>query len=93
MSTTTRPRVLVTIPMFAEVLAHLGQHFEVDAPCGTATHIDWTPDTLAQRAQGAAGLLVAGTMELIRRWHRRNAVVHRDEVDRLMAIARSDSGH
>ena len=39
------------------------------------------------------GLLVAGTMELIRRWHRRNAVVHRDEVDRLMAIARSDSGH
>ena len=61
MSTTTRPRVLVTIPMFAEVLAHLGQHFEVDAPCGTATHIDWTPDTLAQRAQGAAGLLVAGS--------------------------------
>jgi LPLT family lysophospholipid transporter-like MFS transporter len=39
------------------------------------------------------GLLVAGTMELIRRWHRRNTVVHRDEVDRLMAIARSDSGH
>ena len=39
------------------------------------------------------GLLVAGTMELIRRWHRRNTVVHRDEVDRLMAIARSDGGH
>ncbi|WP_338413801.1 lysophospholipid transporter LplT [uncultured Sphaerotilus sp.] len=39
------------------------------------------------------GLLVAGTMELIRRWHRRNAVEHRDEVDRLMAIARSDGGH
>ncbi|MEX8493507.1 lysophospholipid transporter LplT [Sphaerotilus sp.] len=39
------------------------------------------------------GLLVAGTMELIRRWYRRNTVVYRDEVDRLMAIARSDGGH
>jgi MFS family permease len=36
------------------------------------------------------GLLVAGTMEAIRRWHLRNAVVHRDEVERLLAIARSD---
>jgi len=61
MAATPRPRVLVTIPMFAEVLAHLGQQFEVDAPCGTANHIDWTPDTLAARAQGAAGLLVAGS--------------------------------
>ena len=55
-----RPRVLVTIPMFAEVLATLAGHFEVDAPCGTADHIDWTPETLAARARGAAGLLVAG---------------------------------
>ena len=39
------------------------------------------------------GLLVAGTMELIRRWHRRNLVEHADEVERLMQIARSDSGH
>jgi MFS family permease len=39
------------------------------------------------------GLLVAGTMELIRRWHRRNTVEHADEVERLMRIARSDSGH
>jgi hypothetical protein len=39
------------------------------------------------------GLLVAGTMELIRRWHRRNTVEHADEVERLMQIARSDSGH
>ncbi|MEY4908893.1 MAG: lysophospholipid transporter LplT [Pseudomonadota bacterium] len=39
------------------------------------------------------GLLVAGTMELIRRWHRRNTVEHRDEVERLMKIARSDGGH
>jgi LPLT family lysophospholipid transporter-like MFS transporter len=38
------------------------------------------------------GLVVAGTMELIRRWHRRNTVEHRDEVERLLAIARSD-GH
>jgi len=36
------------------------------------------------------GLLVAGVMAWIGRWHKRNAVVHRDEVDRLMALARSD---
>jgi MFS family permease len=36
------------------------------------------------------GLVVAGVMELIRRWHRNNAVRHRDEVERLLAIARSD---
>ena len=36
------------------------------------------------------GLVVAGVMELIRRWHMRNTVVHRDEVERLLAIARSD---
>lgn len=37
------------------------------------------------------GLVVAGTMELIRRWHRRNCVEHRDEVERLLTIARSDN--
>jgi len=36
------------------------------------------------------GLVVAGTMELIRRWHRHNTVQHRDELERLLAIARSD---
>lgn len=36
------------------------------------------------------GLLVAATMWLIQRWHRRNCVEHRDEVERLLAIARSD---
>ena len=36
------------------------------------------------------GLLVAGTMWLIRRWHLRNCILHRDEVERLLAIARSD---
>ncbi|WP_425257088.1 lysophospholipid transporter LplT [Rubrivivax sp. RP6-9] len=38
------------------------------------------------------GLLVAGTMEAIRRWHKRNTVLHHDEVERLLAIARTD-GH
>ncbi len=38
------------------------------------------------------GLVVAGIMELIRRWHARNLLQHRDELDRLLAIARSD-GH
>jgi len=38
------------------------------------------------------GLVVAGTMELIRRWHLHNAVAHKDEVQRLLAIARKD-GH
>ena len=37
------------------------------------------------------GLVVAGTMELIRRWHRATPCVHRDEVERLLAIARSDT--
>ena len=36
------------------------------------------------------GTVVAGVMELIRRWHKRNTVLHRDEVERLLAIARSD---
>ena len=38
------------------------------------------------------GLVVAGTMELTRRWHRHNCVRHREEVEHLLAIARSD-GH
>jgi MFS transporter, LPLT family, lysophospholipid transporter len=36
------------------------------------------------------GLVVAATMWLIRRWNQRNTVLHRDEVERLLAIARSD---
>ena len=56
-----RPRILVTIPMFAEVLARLGEHFEVDAPCGTDLAIAWSTGALAARARDAAGLLVAGT--------------------------------
>ena len=36
------------------------------------------------------GLTVAGAMALIRRWHQRNCVLHSAEVERLLAIARSD---
>jgi MFS transporter, LPLT family, lysophospholipid transporter len=36
------------------------------------------------------GLLVALTMEVIRRWHASNTVKHREEVERLLEIARSD---
>ena len=39
------------------------------------------------------GLFVAGNMWLIQRWHARNCEQHRDEVERLMAIARQDPGH
>lgn len=38
------------------------------------------------------GLVVAGIMETIRRWHRRNVIEHKDEVERLLVIARTD-GH
>lgn len=36
------------------------------------------------------GLLVAAVMEIIRRWHRHNLVQHREEVERLLDIARTD---
>ncbi len=39
------------------------------------------------------GLMVAGVMALIRRWHRYNTQQHRDELERLLAIARTDGGH
>ena len=42
-------------------------------------------------AIGVLGLLVAGVMELIRRWHKRNLVQHREEVERLLTIARTDN--
>jgi MFS family permease len=38
------------------------------------------------------GLLTAGIMEAVRRWHARNCVEHRDELERLLVIARTD-GH
>ena len=58
MPRSTKPRVLVTIPMFDSVLATLRQHFEVDAVGETALE---DPVALAQRAQGCVGLIVAGT--------------------------------
>jgi LPLT family lysophospholipid transporter-like MFS transporter len=47
-------------------------------------------DLSAFSAIAVFGVVVAGVMELIRRWHQRNCLVHRDEVERLLAIARSD---
>jgi hypothetical protein len=41
----------------------------------------------------AFGLLVAGAMWLIQKWHAHNRVVHKDELDRLMAIAKNDNLH
>jgi len=39
------------------------------------------------------GLVVAGIMWLIRRWHQRNCVNHREEVNHLLHIARHDTHH
>jgi len=39
------------------------------------------------------GLLVAGCMALIRRWHQRNCQEHGPEVQRLLEIARNDHLH
>jgi MFS family permease len=36
------------------------------------------------------GIVVTASMACIQQWHRRNTVRHRDEVERLLAIARSD---
>jgi hypothetical protein len=36
------------------------------------------------------GLVVAGTMEAVRRWHRRNLRQHAAEVEHLLQIARTD---
>ncbi len=44
-------------------------------------------------AISAFGLLVAGCMELIRRWHRHNGSVHGTELERLLDIARNDDLH
>ncbi|MFZ3158720.1 MAG: lysophospholipid transporter LplT [Rhodoferax sp.] len=39
------------------------------------------------------GLLIAGFMWLVRRWHARNLAQHHEEIDRLLAIARNDKAH
>ncbi len=41
----------------------------------------------------AFGLVIAGFMWLIRRWHARNCVRHRAEVEHLLGIARNDNLH
>ena len=41
----------------------------------------------------AFGLVVAGVMWLIQRWHQNNCVQHRDEVEHLLHIARHDTHH
>ncbi|MEJ5992111.1 lysophospholipid transporter LplT [Ramlibacter sp. PS3R-8] len=41
----------------------------------------------------AFGIVVAGVMWIIMRWHARNTVVHKDEVDHLLEIARHDNVH
>ena len=39
------------------------------------------------------GIVVASMMWLIRRWHQQNCLNHRDEVERLLVLARSDEVH
>ena len=39
------------------------------------------------------GVFVAGTMFFVQRWHRRNCRVHSEEVGKLLAFARAESGH
>ncbi|KQM68647.1 lysophospholipid transporter LplT [Xylophilus sp. Leaf220] len=39
------------------------------------------------------GVVVAGAMWAIQRWHAHNLVAHKDEVEHLMAIARHDDHH
>ena len=39
------------------------------------------------------GVLVAGFMLLIQRWHKSNCIHHKEQVDHLLNIARSDKSH
>jgi membrane protein insertase Oxa1/YidC/SpoIIIJ len=39
------------------------------------------------------GTFVAGTMFLVMRWHSRNCIRHSDDVEKLLAFARAESGH
>jgi MFS family permease len=47
----------------------------------------------AYGAIAAFGIVVAGVMWLIQRWHQRNCVEHKDELDHLLEIARHDNVH
>jgi len=50
-----KPRVLVTLRIFPEVLAQLREHFEVEA---NDASVDWSRDEIIRRAQGRQGLFV-----------------------------------
>ena len=78
----------------AAVAAMLGLGIETPAQADTgAFYAGMTRFGLsAFTAITVFGLTVAGIMELIRRWHLRNALVHGPEVQRLLAIAQTD-GH
>jgi len=41
----------------------------------------------------AFGIVVAGFMWVIQRWHKSNCIKHKEQVDHLLAIARSDNSH
>ena len=41
----------------------------------------------------AFGLVVAGFMWLIQRWHASNCIKHKDEVEHLLMLARTDNAH
>jgi MFS transporter, LPLT family, lysophospholipid transporter len=41
----------------------------------------------------AFGLVIAGVMWLIKRWHAHNCVAHREEIEHLIQIARNDNLH
>ena len=42
---------------------------------------------------GAFGIVVAGFMWVIQRWHQRNCINHKEEVEDLLRLTRSDKGH
>jgi MFS family permease len=39
------------------------------------------------------GVVVAGFMYVIQRWHKSNCIKHKEQVDHLLSIARSDTSH
>jgi gluconate 2-dehydrogenase len=51
----SRPRVLVTLRVFPEVIAKLREHFDVDA---NEDGVDWSREEITRRAQGRQGLFV-----------------------------------
>jgi gluconate 2-dehydrogenase len=51
-----RPKALVTLRLFDEVLAHLREHLDVEA---NEEAVDWPADELVRRARGKEGLLIA----------------------------------